>query len=109
MFRQMRYQTGEVPQAAEEMKKGEIPCLEVMGHDEFNAFAERLTAYGIQKSSKIPYDRSARDGVMEPEFEFRAAFHPADADRSLNMPDIMYIDVYFEAEIERTYDPVGEM
>jgi hypothetical protein len=109
MFREIRYQTGESLQVFEEMKNGGIPCLEVLDHEDFESFAERLEAFGIKKSDGIPYDKNARDGVKEPEFEFRAAFHSVEAGKTPQMPDTMYIDVYFEPEIERTYDPMGEM
>lgn len=109
MFRQIRYQTGEALQVAKEMKSGAVPCLEVIDQDEFETFAERLLEFDIRKLEDIPYDRKARDGVKEPEFEFRAAFYPAKSGSASGMPDIMYIDVYFEPEVERTYDSVGEM
>ena len=108
MFMQMRYQTGEVLPIIEEMKNGSIPCLEVIDNDEFESFTESLIEFGIRKSD-TPYDRNARDGIKEPEFEFRAAFHPVKTVMETHMPDIMYIDVYFEPEFERTYDSVGEM
>ncbi len=105
MFHEVRYQTGEVREVAEKMKQREIPQLEVIDMEEFEIFAGRLNELGIFLAVDIPFDKTARDGVKEPEFEFRAAFTAAQ-DR---VEELMFIDVYFEAEPEETYDPVGEM
>jgi hypothetical protein len=105
MFRQIRYQTGESKEVAAEMKSGYIPCIDVNDMEEFDTFAARLIQYGIKKNDTIPYDKNARDRVKEPEFEFRAAYYLVDED---NKP-AMYLDVFFEPEVDRTYDPVGEM
>ncbi len=110
VFRQVRYQTGEAPAVADEMKNGRIPCLDVDDREEFDRFVKELNKYGISRADDIPFDKNARDGIKEPEFEFRAAFYPDSLkDGSITSKDIMYIDVYFEPEIERTYDSVGEM
>lgn len=110
MFREVRFQTGEVREVAVAMKKGTIPCLEVEYLDEFEIFAGRLSEFGIFQAAGIPYDKAARDRVKEPEFEFRAVFSE-NAERSApdNTGKLMYIDVYFEADPEESYDPVGEM
>ena len=110
MFRQIRFQTGEVSQVASEMKSGGIPCLEVIDHDEFESFVKQLHKFGIEKSQDILYDKNARDRIKEPEFEFRAAFYLVEVDELSKVhPDIMYIDVYYEPDFERTYDSVGEI
>lgn len=106
MFREIRYQTGEVREVAQAMKTGEIPHLEVNFIEEFELFAERLNEYGISKVKELPYDKNARDRVSEPEFEFRAAFSEKPG---AGRDGLMYIDVYFEEDPEETYDPVGEM
>ena len=105
MFRQVLFQTGELREIVQEMKNGGIPCLEVTDLEDFNSFTLRLSSFNIVIADDIPYDKKARDSVKEPEFEFRAAFY-SDCPE---IPEIMYIDVYFEPEYERTYDPVGEM
>lgn len=111
MFRQLRYQSGEVREVAETMKKGTIPCLEVEYFEEFKIFTDRLREFGIFQAICIPYDKTARDGVKEPEFEFRAAFsEQANGSAAAgSIENLMYIDVFFEAEMEESYDPVGEM
>ena len=110
MFHEVRYQTGEVREVAEKMKQREIPQLEVIDMEEFEIFAGRLNELGIFLAVDIPFDKTARDGVKEPEFEFRAAFRDrTDTAAQDHVEELMYIDVYFEAEPEETYDPVGEM
>lgn len=103
MFKQIRYQTGESAEVASEMKKGIIPCMDVNDMEEFNIFKNKLLKYGIRFAEDIPYDKSARNTITEPEFEFRAAFYIEDS------KEISFLDVYFEPEIDRTYDSVGEM
>lgn len=110
MFREVRFQTGEVREVAAEIKKGTIPCLEVEYLEEFEIFSRRLIEYGIYKVTDIPYDKNARDRIKEPEFEFRAAFSDCNNGYAPdNAKKLMYIDVYFEADPEESYDPVGEM
>ncbi len=110
MFKEMRFQTGEVREVAEAMKKGIIPNLEVQFHNEFEIFAGRLGDYGVFKAFGTPYDETARDRVKEPEFEFRAAFsEQSDGSASDTTAKLMYIDVYFELEPEETYDSIGEI
>lgn len=109
MFRQIRYQTGESAEVAAEMKSGGIPCLDVNDIEEFDEFINTLTRYGIRKADNIPYDKQARDKVKEPEFEFRAAFYHDSPDKKQEAPVLVYLDVYFEPEVERTYDSIGEM
>lgn len=110
MFREMRFQTGEVREVAEAMKKGSIPCLEVECMDEFIIFANRLSEYGISQVAEIPYDKTARDRIKEPEFEFRAAFReqPSSSAES-HTAKLMYMDVYYEKDMEEDYDSVGEI
>ncbi len=110
MFYEIRFQTGEMSQIIDEMKKGNIPCMDVTDADEMNWFIKQLETKGIYKVEDLPYDRNARDGVKEPEFEYRIAFYTSPIKASdLNGKTPMYIDFYFEPIIERTYDPVGEM
>jgi hypothetical protein len=110
MFRQVRYQTGELQDILKDMKKGIIPCMDVDDNDELEWFINQLTKHGIFKVSGLPYNKDARNRVNEPEFEFRIGFYnkPVDAN-DLKDSDLMYIDFYFEPDIEETYDPVGEM
>ena len=110
MFKQVRFQTGETADIASEMKKGCIPCMDVADNDEFDFFVNQLSKHNIFKVEGMPYDSNARSKINEPEFEFRAPFcsYPAKAS-DVNMEGLMYIDVYFEPYIEKTYDPVGEM
>lgn len=110
MFKEVRFQNGEVREVAAALKSGTIPCLEVTYLKEFEIFSDRLRAFNIFQVPGILYDKTARDGVKEPEFEFRAAFTgQEDISTSENRMELMYIDVYFEAEPEESYDPVGEM
>ncbi|MCX8130275.1 MAG: hypothetical protein N3I35_09275 [Clostridia bacterium] len=110
MFYHIRFQTGETLDIIKEMKKGNIPCMDVADSDELNWFISQLEKHGIYKVEGIPYDKNARDRINEPEFEFRIAF----SDKPLTSENaaeegLMYIDFYFEPFIEETYDPVGEM
>jgi len=110
MFRTIRYQTGEVREVAEEMKKGNIPCLEVQFQEEFSAFVLRLREYKIYQAVNMELDKHARDRVEEHEFEFRAAFTDREDGISREGADrLMFLDVYYEEEPDETYDPVGEM
>ncbi len=111
MFRDIRYQNGEVREVAEAMKKGSIPCLDVEGMDDFNRFAARLNEHGIFLASDIPYDKAARDVLKEPEFEFRAAFRrvPVSQSSGEEAAKLFYIDVYFEEDLQEDYDPIGEI
>lgn len=110
MFYQVRFQTGEMSKIIDEMKNGNIPCMDVNDDDELNWFLTQLETQGIYKIQDIPYDRNARDGVKEPEFECRIAFYttPVKADQ-LNGKTPLFIDFYYEPVVDRTYDPVGEM
>ena len=110
MFYQVRFQTGEIKQIIDEMKKGNIPCMDVNDGDEMNWFIKELESKGIFRVEDIPYDKNARDRVKEPEFEYRIAFYTSPVRASvLEGKTPMYIDFYFEPIVDRTYDPVGEM
>ncbi len=105
MFYDIRYQTGETEDIIAEMKKGSIPRMDVDNEEELGWFIGQLEKKGIYRVAGLPYDRKARDRIKEPEFEFRIAFctAPLDASRTSGV-DLMYIDFYFEPEIEETYD-----
>lgn len=110
MFRQIRYQTGESAEIAAQMKNGGIPCLDVNDIEEYNLFVKLLEKHNIIEAREIPKNKSSRDKIKEPEFEFRAAFYLDNIDSSTGMDKkTMYIDVYFEPDFEETYDSVGEM
>ncbi|MDF2985254.1 MAG: hypothetical protein K0R50_764 [Eubacterium sp.] len=110
MFYQERYQTGEISQIIDEMKKGNIPCMDVNDNDELNWFIKQLETKGIYKIEGLPYDINARDRVKEPEFEYRIAFHTSPVTSAgLEGKAPLHIDFYFEPVVDRTYDPVGEM
>lgn len=111
MFRQVRYQTGELSEVTDDMRKGMIPCMDVDNSDEFNWVVTQLANMGIHRAEPIPLDRDARDRVKEPEFEFRAAFHdgPVKAWDEVDKSRLMYIDFYSEPFVDRDYDPVGEL
>lgn len=104
MFRQIRYQTGEISEVAAEMKKGSIPCMDVQNRPEYEWVLEQLSNKGIIRLSEMPEDKTARDRLKEPDFEFRAAFCASDSKSR-----IMFLDIYYEPDFEKTYDPVGEM
>ncbi len=110
MFYEVRFQTGEMTQIIDEMKKGNIPCMDVYDDDETDWFIKQLEIQGIYRIQDIPYDKNARDRVKEPEFEYRAAFYTSRiSSAQLNGGIPLYIDFYFEPYVDRTYDPVGEM
>jgi hypothetical protein len=104
MFHQIRYQTGELDDVAEQMRKGSIPCMDVSDREEYGWVLEQLALRGITRLEAIPEDRNARDRLKEPEFEFRAAFSPTGSNDRL-----LYLDIYYEPDHERTYDPIGEI
>lgn len=104
MFHQIRYQTGEIGEIAAEMKNGSIPCMDVQNREEYEWVLERLIERGIYRHAQTPEDRTARDRLREPDFEFRTAFCLKDSNSAS-----MYLDVYFEPDYEETYDPVGEL
>lgn len=110
MFRQTRFQTGELTDITAEMEKGRIPCMDVDNNEEFEWFVKLLARHGFFRVENMPYDRTARDRVREPEFEFRVPFcrYPARAE-NIKIDELMYIDVYFEPDIDETYDSIGEI
>jgi hypothetical protein len=110
MFRQVRYQTGEIDDIIHEMRKGDVPCMDVEGYEELDWFIGRLATKGIHRVEDLPYDKNARDRIREPEFEFRVGF--SEGPVRLEQADsnaLLYIDFYFEPDPEDSYDPVGEM
>lgn len=111
MFVHIRYQTGEIDQVIEEMKKGSIPCMDVDNYDEYNWVIGQLENKGMFKIPEFSHDIDARDRVKEPEFEFRDAFYtsPAFEAGSLDKSKLLYIDFYFEPVEDETYDSIGEM
>lgn len=110
MFWQMRYQTGELMDVVTEMKKGNIPCMDVDNPDILEWTLKELEKLGVYKVEGAPCDKNARDRVKEPEFEFRVAFctSPVKAGEFIEK-DYMYIDFYYEPDVEKTYDPVAEL
>lgn len=102
MFYQIRYQTGEIENMIDEMKKGSIPCMDVDDMNEFNWVVDKLEKNNIYFTKNIPLNRDARDRIKEPEFEFRAAFSLSKDSED----NLMYIDFYFEPIIEKDYDPI---
>lgn len=107
MFYQIRFQTGELSDIVNEMKKGNIPCMDVDDTEELNWFINQLTQHGIHKVEAIPYDKNARDRIKEPEFEFRIAFTDKQAiSTEIEKAKLMYIDFYFPPIEEETYDPI---
>lgn len=110
MFYIPKFQSGEAREVAEKLEKGEIPCLEVYDMEEFEYFVKTLGAYNYFLIKDWELDKKARDTVKEPEFEFRAAFYETNVNASETVTNkIKYIDVYFEAQPEDTYDNCGEM
>jgi hypothetical protein len=103
MFYQIRFQTGETTDIISEMKKGNIPCMDVEDIDEFNWFINHLSENGVYKVDSIPYDKNSRDKIKEPEFEFRVAF--SDTKDGKN-EKLMYIDFYFPLVEDETYDSI---
>lgn len=110
MFYEVRFQTGEMQQIIDEMKKGNIPCMDVYDDDDMDWFIKQLGTKGFYKIKDMPYDKNARDRIKEPEFEYRVAFFTSQISAAeLNGKKPFYIDFYFEPYVDRTYDPVGEM
>jgi len=107
MFRQIRFQTGETRDIINEMKKGNIPCMDVDDEDELNWFIDELSKHGIYRVDGLPYDKNARDRIKEPEFEYRIGFYTQPVKvEEINKEQLMYIDFYFEPFIEEDYDPI---
>lgn len=104
MAERIRYQTGELDEVAAEMKKGAVPCMDVLDRQEYEWVVEQLASKGIFRLTDIPEDRNARDRLKDPDFEFRAAFSPTGPCAAP-----LYLDIYFEPDYERTYAPVGEL
>lgn len=110
MFRQVRFQTGEMKEIINCMKDGDIPCMDVDDYDEFHQFVKQLKGQGIYPVEGLPHDKNARNRVKEEEFEFRAAFYTQKitAEETAGKK-LLYIDFYFEPFIEETYDSVSEL
>jgi len=62
MFYQIRYQTGEIEDMVAEMKKGNIPCMDVDNMDEFNWVVKKLEEYNIYLAKNIPFDKMQGTG-----------------------------------------------
>ncbi len=109
-FRETRYQTGETEEIITEMKNGKIPCVDVDNQDELDWYIEQLKKHGIYRIDGLACDRKARDGVKEPDFECRIAFFTKPVKAGEIKPEYaLFIDFYFEPEIEETYDSIGEI
>lgn len=107
MFRQIRYQTGETDEIKSEMEKGNIPCMDVDNMEDFYFFVGMLSGKGVFLVDSVPFDTKARDRVKEPEFEFRAAFTFNKSDLNKEAPiNLVFIDFYFEPEVEESYDSI---
>ncbi|NMB34219.1 MAG: hypothetical protein GX992_08360 [Clostridium sp.] len=100
MFYQIRYQTGEIEEVVTQMKKGNIPCMDVDDTKEFNWVINELAQKGMQRILDAPPDRNAKDTLKEPEFEFRIAFSNISNAKDTS---IYYIDFYFEPFEEEDY------
>lgn len=110
MFYQERYQTGEIKKIISDMQNGLIPCMDVDDSEELNWFIGQLQENGLYKVSGQQYDVNARDRVKEPEFEYRISFYSSPITmQEAQDKKLMFLDVYFEPIIDRTYDPCGEM
>ena len=110
MFYQERYQTGEIKKIISDMQNRLIPCMDVDDSEELNWFIGQLEANGVYKVSGQQYDVNARDRVKEPEFEYRISFYSSPITlQEAQDKKLMFLDVYFEPIIDRTYDPCGEM
>ncbi|TYQ15532.1 UNVERIFIED_CONTAM: hypothetical protein Cloal_1999 [Acetivibrio alkalicellulosi] len=108
MFYHVRYQTGEIVDVVKDMKNGNIPCMDVKDMDEFMWVVKQLSKHDVFLVESIPFDKSVRDPLKEPEFEFRAAFSSqASFCTSIdNISELMYIDFFFEPYQEKDYDPI---
>lgn len=107
MFREIRYQTGEIKAIKKDMENGIIPKVDVDDYDDLDVFLNLLENSGIYAVKNLPRDRKARDTVKEPEFEFRMSFcsrqvRASEADKA----SLMYIDFYFKPIVDRDYDSI---
>lgn len=107
MFKQIRYQTGEIKEIIEDMKCGKIPCMDVDNNDEYEWFLGQLELNSIYKVKALDPDKYARDRVLESEFEFRVAFSDSPIfAQNIDVQKLMYIDFYFEPIEDETYDSI---
>jgi hypothetical protein len=107
MFREIRYQTGEINDIITEMKKGNIPCMDVDDSEDMARFIKELSTRNFLVVQDMPFNRNARDRVKEPEFEFRVAFSeiaPLSDKNDIN--NVKFIDFYFEPDVEESYDSI---
>lgn len=101
MFRTIKYQTGELTKVVADMKNNIVPMLEVDNSDELMWVIDKLKEYSVHRAEHIPPDKTARDAVAEPDFEFRLAFlFNHDTSR------VMYLDIFEEPIPDRDYDPI---
>lgn len=105
MIQRIRYQTGELLEVSQEMKAGRIPCMDVDDQREFAWVIQELETYGLYLVEGLPLDRTARDTLKEPDFEFRAPFSTSrQTTGQAVQSELLYIDFYFEPLPEETYD-----
>ena len=102
----LRYQTGEAVEIIKMMKTGSIPKVDVYDHEDFKLFTDILEKHNIFVAEDVPFDRTARDTVKEPDFEFRAGFFEK-SNGILNTNHLMFIDFYFEPYVFEDYDEIS--
>lgn len=102
MFYHIRFQTGELKEFSEEIKRNTVPCLEVTDLDEYSWVCSELIKYGVFYRTESEPDRNARDRIKEPEFEFRAAFSDKETGGSQNW----FADIYMEQIPDKDYDSI---
>jgi hypothetical protein len=100
--RGFRYQTGEIKDIAEKMKKGNIPEIDIDNDEEYNSVIEDLKKYNINLMENVEVDEHAVDTVEKPEFQFRTTFYiENDKNKTayadffmIEPPDETYADVF---------------
>lgn len=99
--RGFRYQTGEIKDIVEELKKGNIPEIDVDNEKEYKEVIEDLKEYNIYLMENAEMDEHAVDRVKKPEFQFRMPFYNEN-----DTSKIVYADFYTIEPPEETYADV---
>ena len=104
MKRGFRYQTGEIKDIAEELKKGNIPEIDFENEEEYQGIIADLKEHKIFVSGDIRLDEDAVDRSEKPEFQFRVSFYIGN-----DKTRIVFADFYTIEPPEETYaDAFGD-
>lgn len=100
MKRGFRFQTGEFKDIANEIRKSNIPEVDIDSDKEYKELLCDLESEGIYAAEK-DLDKKAINKVENPEFQYRTSFY-IDNDKS----KLGFIDFYTVDEPEETYADV---